>query len=406
MPFPNLAAKAPPAWVFRDAAFDLDFRNGRWWGGSIGTRTNFGNLITVSNGGVNGAYTGITADGKVRIFDANQFRNVLGVGLYAEASKTNRALHSRDLTQASAWTVGAGASVSRNQPGADVDATPNTATLITATTGGSTATVLQSITLASSQVIFSAFVRRVSGSGTVEMTQDGGATWVDITSQLNSIIYVRPNTGAATVTNPQIGFRLATTGNSIAVDFVQLEQGATVSTPKITTTTTRGLGAELHSFGDDGSSYNDGQRLIDTTHYNRLPMSQYIEFSGDFDGVTVATILGGGNLTTGRIQAQTSGVVRLNSSGLSVDTANTLTNGLGNINKVATRSNGAGGAICLNAGAIASSTGPKINLTDPTDDHIGIGNRGAGDQSLNGYIRRITFWRRELTDGEMLELTR
>jgi hypothetical protein len=238
------------------------------------------------------------------------------------------------------------------------------------------------------------------------MTMNNGTLWTDVTSQINSTGYVRVNVPAATITDPVFGFRIVTSGDSIAVDFTQIEQRSTVSTPKITTTVTRGLGAEMHSFNDDGSSYNDGQRLIDTTHYNGRPLSQYMEFSGNFDGATIAIVKGGGNLTTSRVQIAAAGTGTLNSSGNSVSTANTVTTGWNNINRITTRTNGGGGSICLNAGAIATNSLVRINTTDATDDHLGIGNRGDGTQGLNGYIRRLTFWRRELTDGEMIELTR
>lgn len=394
-----------PSWVLRNAAFDLDFENGRWWGGVIADRTNFGSLITISNAGANGAYGAVDRTGtKVLIYDANRPRVVPGVGLYVEGSRTNRLLHNRDLTQA-AW-VATSCTVSRNQPGADWDGTANTGSLITATAGGGT--VLQAITLASSTVISSGFVRRGSGTGTVEITQDGGASYSNITSQLGTGSYVRVNTGAATVTNPQVGFRLGTSGDSIVVDFMQCEQAATVSSPIVTTTTTRGRGSEMPSFGDDGTSYNDGQRLIDTTHFNRMPLSQYVAFNANFDGVTIANVKGGGNYPTARIQVAADYTVQLRTtgSGVSLTTANTVANGIGNTNKVATRQHGGGGAVCLNGGAIASGTDNKIDTTNTTDDHLGIGNNGAGLQPLNGYIRRMAFWRRELTDGEMLELTR
>ena len=175
---------------------------------------------------------------------------------------------------------------------------------------------------------------------------------------------MRVQVAAASVTNPQVGFRLATSGDAIVVDFTQLEQKGFVSSPVVTTTATRGRGNEMPSFNDDGASYNDGQRLIDTTHFNKMPLSMFVEFCGNFDGVNVA-----------------------------------------NVNRVATRQTGGGSAICLNAGVIATSADNKVSGSN-TDDHLGLGNRGAGDQALNGYIRRLTFWRRELTDGEMLDVTR
>jgi hypothetical protein len=400
LPNPNQA----PAWVLPGAYLDLDFRNRRFWGGSWGWRTGTGELFSLQNLGASNAYGAVAPNGRVIIFTSNTPRLVEGQGLWVEESRTNRLLHSRDLTQA-AWAA-SNCTVTRNQPGADWDATANTGSLIAATANNGT--VLQSVTLASSTVISSAFVRRVSGTGTVEMTQNGGANYIDITSQLNANGYVRVNTGAASVTNPQVGFRLGTSGDSIAVDFMQLEQASNVSNPTITTTTTRGRGNEMPMFGTVSTGYNDGQRFIDGSHFSRLPMSQYVEFSGLFDG-TIANVKGGGNWPTGRIQINVSGnaELRTSGSGSSMATSNTVNSGLSNVNRIATRQNGIGGAICMNGGTIATSTDNKIDMwVNATDDHIGLGNRGNGDQAIRGYISRYTCFRRELTDGEMLELTR
>ena len=154
------AAARPPGWVLAGAAFDLDFQNGRWWGGTVADRTNFGSLITISNGGVNGAYGAPDRTGRrVHLFDANRPRVVPGLGLWVEHNSHNRLLHSRDLTQA-AW-VASNCTVVRDQAGADFDATANTGSLITATSANGT--VLQSITLAAGTGMSSAYVRRMAG---------------------------------------------------------------------------------------------------------------------------------------------------------------------------------------------------------------------------------------------------
>jgi hypothetical protein len=395
---------AAPAWVKPGAYLDLDFANGRYWGGYVSAQYTVGGLMSLQNGGANAAYTAPTTDGKVYVFAlASMFRIIPGYGLWVEGNGQNKALQSRDLTQA-VW-VASNCTVSRNQPGADTDATANTGSLITATSGNGT--VLQSITLASSTVITSAYVKRSVGTGTVEMTQDGGGTWTAITGSINSSTYARVNVAAATVTNPQVGFRLGTSGDAIVVDFFQTEQGSYVTSPIITTSAARSRGSEMPMFGTVASNFDDGLRFIQNTHFSGRPLSQYVEFAANFDGVTVANVKGGGNFPTGRIQIQAGGNAEIRTgAGPATATANTVNNGIANVNKVATRQNGAGEAICLNGGAIATGTTNKIDLTDATDNHMGFGNRGAGDQPLNGYVKRYVAWDREITDGQMLEYTR
>src|SRR6185437_3857264 len=77
------------------------------------------------------------------------------------------------------------------------------------------------------------------GSGAVSISHDGGTTFTAITSKLGSSWYRPTPTDFAgltqTVTNPQIVIKLGTSGDKIAVDFVQLEAGAFQTSPIATT---------------------------------------------------------------------------------------------------------------------------------------------------------------------------
>lgn len=130
---------------------------------------------------------------------------------------------------ATCWVLSS-ATALRTSVGADGVA--NSATRVTAT--GANGTVLQSITLASSSRVQSARVRRVTGTGTVEMTTNGGTDWFDITSLINSSTYTLVVDTARTVTNPQVGFRIVTSADAIDVDFAQNE--TTISSSPIPTT--------------------------------------------------------------------------------------------------------------------------------------------------------------------------
>lgn len=151
------------------------------------------------------------------------------LGLRIEEARTNVCLWNRDLTNA-AWTA-TNITAAKNQTGADGSA--NAASSITATAGN--ATILQSITLASSTRYQSAYVKRITGSGTINMTTDGGSTWnvITVTSAWTRVGFTQ-----AAVTNPNVGFRIVTSGDAIAVDFVQNETGAFITSPIATTSGT------------------------------------------------------------------------------------------------------------------------------------------------------------------------
>jgi hypothetical protein len=160
-------------------------------------------------------------------------------GALIENQGVFRGLWSRDLTSA-AW-VKTNATVSRNQIGADL--TANAACRVTATAPN--ATVLQAVTHASAARAVQIWVRRVTGSGPVEITVDGGATW---TAATVTAAYTR---GAAlqTLANPNFGLRIVTSGDAVDVDFLCLEDGASVSSPVETGATTVTRASDDVSFG-------------------------------------------------------------------------------------------------------------------------------------------------------------
>lgn len=139
--------------------------------------------------------------------------------LLVEPTAINRALHNRDLTNA-AWVKGATMTAAKNQTG--VDGSANGASSLTGGAVLATNTALQAIVLASSSRVQSTWVRRLVGTGTIEMTTDGGTSWVAITARITTA-WNRIDIPAQTVTNPSVGFRITTNTDSIAVDYVQNE---------------------------------------------------------------------------------------------------------------------------------------------------------------------------------------
>lgn len=405
-----------PGWVLPGAGLDLDFANLRYYGGfvnygpsSTGNLRN-GNLFSVNRSSAL-TLAAPDIDGVLQTFAGNQLMITRGMGLWAENNATNYALQSRTLDNAS-WTK-TNMTATRNQTGADNLA--NGACLLTATAGSSTATCLQSITLASTQLIGSAHVRRSVGTGTVEMTIDNGATWRDITSQINSSRFTWIEIPAQTVTNPVFGFRLGTNGDAIIVDFTQLENVIdsvlAATTPIVTTTATqtRGSGSiNLQMFGTVGTAYNDGNRIVNDYHFRR-EISMYFEASGN--GKSGCFMFGGGNTTTNQLSGAMSGGPASHRSNtlvgtVAATTANNGTYGRGNINKITARLTGAGNAVCLNGGAIATGN-YVVDFRGPdTDTHNGVGNNGAGIQPINGYIRRLAYFPYAIDNGRMIELTR
>jgi hypothetical protein len=108
----------------------------------------------------------------------------------------------------------------------DLRGLANSASRLTATANN--ATVLQSITAASATRITSFYLRRITGTGTVEITQNGGTNWTAVTLTGD---WQRFSIPFATITNPQIGIRIGTSGDVIAVDAAQCEIGTFPTSP-------------------------------------------------------------------------------------------------------------------------------------------------------------------------------
>ena len=202
----------------------------------------------------------------------------------------------------------------KNQTGRDGVA--SSASSLTAT--GANATCLQAITLASSDRVQSAWVKRLTGSGTIEMTTNGGTNW-DAISVTGT--WTRFTVPIRTVTNPSVGFRIATSGDAIAVDFVQNESAdfgqLAFPTSEIATTTvavTRGADDAAFTGTNFSSWYNqtEGTVVIEADWLQaNVEVLFSIEDSGrstarfysgeQGSGHTVAFASGDGNLSTGSV---------------------------------------------------------------------------------------------------------
>lgn len=107
-----------------------------------------------------------------------------------------------------------------------IDGVVNSASRVTATANAGT--ILQTLVAAASTRTYSLFIRRVTGTGTITISQ--GATTLDVTSSLNASTYTRVQL-AASVLNAAFGITFGTDTDAIDVDFNQFEAGAIATSP-------------------------------------------------------------------------------------------------------------------------------------------------------------------------------
>lgn len=179
-------------------------------------------------------------------------------GLLVEPQATNRLLWCRDLTKSS-WAA-TNVTVLRDQIG--VDGIQNTSTRLLSTDNNGTCT--QSLTLASGTRTVSMFMKRITGTGQVQVTLDG-TTWSSV--ELSSTEW-RRMVFTGTVTNPIIGIKIFNSGDSIAIDYVQLEDGSFATSPIFTTTSASTRSADFASKPVTGDFYNFNECTIYTEFRN------------------------------------------------------------------------------------------------------------------------------------------
>lgn len=345
-----------PQWVLFGASLDMDFADSLYYS-ATGTNTVPG-LISTSRAS-NGYAQNLS--GLLILFGPDTPR-ITNIGLLIEMAATNVALWCRDLTNA-VW-IKVTMTVALNQIGADGSAT--SATLLTATAGN--ATCLQTIVLGSSARFQTAYIKRITGSGVIQMTTDGGTTWTTVAVTAS---YTQLSIPTQTLANPIIGFRIVTNGDAIAVDFVQNETGAFGTSPILTTTTaaTRAADNITLTATSQTAGVTAKAAFAQTNIVNITSSPRIVDFAGPFIGPQAAgsgPAINNGTVNVGAVLGSGSyvGVVK---QSFVFDGTNLQTVG----------NNGTPGTI---AGTWAALT------------PINIGNRADLTRGLNGYLARLTFF--------------
>ncbi|MER8540235.1 SGNH/GDSL hydrolase family protein [Mesorhizobium sp. M1334] len=176
------------------------------------------------------------------------YKSLAARGLLCEPARVNRVLWNRDLTNA-AW-VKSNITAALDQIGLDGNAA--SASSITATAANGTA--LQTITIASAAYFQTAYIKRLVGTGPISMTMDGGTTWTDVTP--TDGYWNRMSIPSQTLPNPNVGFKIGTSGDSFAIDLVQNENGNYRTSPMVTTTAVFSRGVDTNSIALSALPFN------------------------------------------------------------------------------------------------------------------------------------------------------
>ena len=303
-------------------------------------------------------------------------------GLLVEPSAQNQALWSRDLSVSGTWAA-SGITAVRNAVGADGAASGST----TLTSTAASATITQNISHASQSRIFSAYMRRVSGTGQIQLTTNGGTNWQTVT--LTSA-FAPFNSGAQTVASGQVGIRMIASGDVIEVDFTQAEVGPVPTSPIPTTTAAVSRAADVISASGALVSGLIGQ----------TEGTMYFEVS-DIKGV----ITGTGNPALMIRNSAFTNWIGLTSNSIAApfritvrSTTTTLINYTSAISegKVAIAYSANGAVVYVNGSEVASTaTNPNLTL-----------NIVAMEQYMPFKVESLALYTTRLTDAQLAGLTR
>lgn len=196
-------------------------------------------------------------------------------GYFAEGTATQQVTPTasiRDMTDAS-W-VATNITPTKNATG--IDGVANSCTTLTATAANGT--ILKTLVQAAVGSVYSYWVRRKTGSGVINFTQDGGSTWTAIAA-INTSTYTLVQL-SATVLNPVFGIRIVSSGDAIEVDFNQFEAGLFATSPMDTAGMTRPPDALTFAFASNalaatGTCYCEASTHRSNTLPGSLPLIQF-----------------------------------------------------------------------------------------------------------------------------------
>ena len=304
-------------------------------------------------------------------------------GYVAEGARTNLCLWGRDFSNA-AWVK---TNVTAVKDATGRDGAAAVASTLTAT--ASNGTCRQTVTSASATRTISCDIKRKTGTGTIEMTVDGGSTYTDITSQINGSTWARVQVTQAAVTNPSVGFRIGTSGDAIYVDYFGLESASFASSRIHTTTAavTRNAGS-----GSYASSSN-------ITTANGVMV---LEWTPPYTGMGTVALWGSyvdANNYTRIFHDGTNIVFRRRVSGVNYDATKALTYAAGTTYKIAARISDATGGDVFVAGVKGTNSSNTSALQ--LGANFSVGHDGNGANHSFAPIRNVKHYDTALTDVQV-----
>jgi len=258
---------------------------------------------------------------------------------------------------------------------------------LTATAGNGT--VLYTTVLGAAVRTFSPRVRRKTGTGTVEITGDNGATWTGITLTADYQPFVFTTASAA---NPVIGFRIVTSADAIEVDWNMLVAGAVAPALPIPLNVT--TAADVKQYVSAGNVPTNNFTLYGESQFPIVPPAgDYYLWGSYVDANNSTSVLWDG----------TNLIARRRIGGTSNDATIALSPTAGTVFKWAARFSSTTGTDIAVDGVIGTNDATSTACQIGTNFQINADGNGAGQPS--GTTRNVRIYKTALSSARLEELT-
>lgn len=334
------------------------------------------------------------------------------VGLSAATGRTAYVRFNRDMANATRWTA-TNATVTRDYTG--LDGLANKASRVVA--NADNATVMQTLAglTTSNRRMTSCFIRRLSGTGTISITQDNGATWVDVTSLIPSDKFAKVYIiSAVGMTNAVVGVRLGTSGDSVAIDF-WMHTGLSSITPEDSNSEAYVyVDADTQSSGSmlpiiSGAAFSSFWNTLEgTVDLNFRAGSAFVS-NGSNDVFDAYASSGFSiNVRGGPVSSSSTGNVAVSvlfggpPVAEFVDPANSTSRGdLRNFTFAYATDN------CIGFSRLLQGSLPDTSCAIPVVTKMSLLGKADGTTgTVNGYMRRFRYWSKRLTNEEVKNISK
>lgn len=305
-------------------------------------------------------------------------------GYFAEGAGTQLVTPTasiRDMTDGS-WTLGA--TMTRARTSVGLDGVANSATRLTAGAVAATNIITQTLVAAATSRTYSCYIKRITGTGPVRLTQDNFVGGSDISGSLVAGTWVRVSF-TASILNAVYGIKVDTNLDAIDVDFNQFEAGAFATSPMASAGAARNADVLAYPtagnvFSATGSVYAEIDPFIANDAVNNQAVLDVsaVQYAIYVSTSSKAAIFDGANVTA-------------SAGNVSV----------GTVSKVATNWSGVVAKVSL-SGAIATGT---FDGSMNAGANMTVGNKGGAGAAINGTIRNVRIFSTALTDAQLQAMT-